>query len=146
MLRLAAVGRPAWAVSTVELDRGGQSYTVDTLRQLKAEHPADELFFLLGADALADLPRWREPQAICELATPVAVQRGGMPAPNFEALAPLVSPERLAAIRALHVEMPPATISSSEIQRLIAAGDAWQHLVPAAVANFIVDNRLYGAG
>lgn len=145
MLRLAIAGRASWDVSMIELDRGGASYTVDTLRELRAQWPDDELFFLLGADALADLPRWREPAAICELATPLAVRRAGEPLPDYDALAPLVSPARLAEIRGLEVEMPATPIRSSEIQRMIADGRDWEPLVPAAVAEYIVEQGLYGA-
>jgi nicotinate-nucleotide adenylyltransferase len=145
MLRLAIEGRAEFAVSTVELERGGRSYTVDTLRALRAREPDAELFLLMGADALGDLPRWREAAAICGLALPVAVRRAGHPEPNYAALAPLVSPARLDAMMAVQVEMPETPISSSEIQRLIATGGAWRHLVPPAVAEYIVARSLYGA-
>ena len=56
MLRLALTGEPNWRISTVELDRGGVSYTVDTLRAIHAERPDDRLFFMIGADAILDLP------------------------------------------------------------------------------------------
>ena len=91
MLRLAIAGRPEFDVSTIEIDRGGVSYTVDTLRALRAAEPDAELFFLMGADSLADLPQWREPAAICELATPLVVRRAGhAPSRISTALAPLV--------------------------------------------------------
>lgn len=143
MLRLAIADRHEFALSLIEIERGGVSYTVDTLRQLRDEQPAAELFFLMGADSLADFPTWREPAAICELATPLVVRRGGAPPPDFDALAALVSAERLAAIRAHEVEMPATPISSSNIRRLIAEHGDWQSLVPPGVAEFIERQGLY---
>src|SRR5690349_4586501 len=86
MLELAIAGHPEFAASPVELERGGVSYTVDTLRAITAQEPGAKLYLLLGADSLADLPTWREPAAICALATPLAVSRPGWAAPNVEAL------------------------------------------------------------
>ena len=143
MLRLAIADRPEFALSLIEIERGGVSYTVDTLRQLRGERPDADLFFLMGADSLADLPTWREPAAICELATPLVVRRAGTPTPAFDGLAKLVSAERLAAIRAQEVEMPATPISSSNIRRLIAEGGAWQSLVPERVAEYIDERGLY---
>jgi nicotinate-nucleotide adenylyltransferase len=145
MLRLAMRGRPEFEASTIEIDRGGVSYTIDTLRALQAREPAAELIFLMGADSLADLPQWREPAAICELATPLVVRRAGRAEPDFEALAGLVSPARLEVIRGLQVDMPATPIASSEIQRLIAAGGDWRPLVPPSVADYIVERGLYSA-
>jgi nicotinate-nucleotide adenylyltransferase len=143
MLRLATSGRPAFGVSTLEIDRGGVSYTVDTLRQIGSQNPGAELFFPMGADSLADLPSWREPDEICRLATPLVVWRAESPPPDFEGLRPFVSVTRLAEIRAAQVQMPATPISSSQIRQLIAEGGAWQSLVPASVADYIVSRRLY---
>jgi nicotinate-nucleotide adenylyltransferase len=143
MLRLAIEDRPEFEASAIELDRGGVSYTVDTLRTLQAREPDAELFFLMGADALADLPNWREPREIVALATPVVVHRAVRPAPDFDALAGIASPERLAAMRELSVDMPATPISSSEIRRLIAENGAWQSLVPHTVAAYIIEHALY---
>ena len=143
MLRLAIADRPEFALSLIEIERGGVSYTVDTLRQLRNERPDAELFLLMGADALADFPTWREPAAICELATPLVVRRAGTPPPDFAALAPFVAAERLALIRTHEVEMPATPISSSNIRRLIAERGAWQSLVPPGVAEYIERQNLY---
>jgi nicotinate-nucleotide adenylyltransferase len=143
MLDVATRERTAFEVSTIEIDRGGVSYTIDTLRELRAREPAARLFFLMGADSLADLPNWREPAEICRLATPLVVHRAGRAEPDFEALASLVPPARLAGIRDLQVDMPATPIASSEIQRLIAAGGDWRPLVPRSVADYIVEHRLY---
>jgi nicotinate-nucleotide adenylyltransferase len=143
MLRLAVADRPRFEVSDVEIARGGVSYTVNTLAELHAEQPDAELFFLMGADSLADFPTWREPEEICRLATPLVVRRAGSPEPEYNVLANLVSAERLAAIRTSQVEMPAVPISSSQIRELIATGGDWQEMAPAAVANYITEHQLY---
>ncbi|MEN0111436.1 MAG: nicotinate (nicotinamide) nucleotide adenylyltransferase, partial [Planctomycetota bacterium] len=70
MLRLALADEPGLEASPIELDRGGVSYTVETLRAIAESQPAAELFFLMGADTLRDLPNWREPGEVLRLATP----------------------------------------------------------------------------
>lgn len=143
MLRLAVAGQPQFGVSTVEVDRGGVSYTADTLRQLASQRPEAELFFLMGADSLAEFAKWREPAEICRLATPMVVRRAGAPPPDFASLAPLVARERLREIEAAQVEMPPTPISSTRIRQLIAEGGPWREMVPRAVADYIEERRLY---
>ncbi len=83
MLQLAVGGHKAMQVSTVEIDRGGVSYTFETLTTIREQYPDTELFFLMGADSLEDLPHWRQPQTICELAVPVVVRRAGSAEPDF---------------------------------------------------------------
>jgi nicotinate-nucleotide adenylyltransferase len=145
MLELAIGGHEAFAVSKVEVDRGGVSFTVETLSELAAAEPARELFFLLGGDSLADLPRWREPARICELALPVVVARPGSPPPDYECLTGLVTPERLGEIRAHQVDMPQIGISSREIRRRVAAGQSIRYQTPRAVEKYIETARLYKA-
>jgi nicotinate-nucleotide adenylyltransferase len=147
MLLLAIEGRPQFALSLVEIERGGVSYTVETLRQLQREAPSAEFFFLMGADSLTDFPTWREPAVICELATPLVVRRAGTPPPDFDSLASFVSAARLAEIRAHEVEMPATPISSSEIRLLIAErAEEWQSLCPPGVVEYIAERGLYLAG
>ena len=143
MLELAIGGNEQFAVSRLEVDRGGVSYTVETLAQLKAEAPERELFFLLGADSLVDLPGWREPARICELAIPVAVRRPDVAEPKLDTLAPLVSPERLEEIRRHQVEMPSIGLSSREIRRRVAAGLSIRYQTPRAVEKYIDTEELY---
>ncbi len=75
MLTRAVADHPAFRVSGIEIQRGGVSYTVDTLQRLQESMPKADLFFLMGADSLCDLPHWRQPKRICQLATPVIVRR-----------------------------------------------------------------------
>src|SRR4051812_31650083 len=87
MLRLAIVDEPTWRVCTIEIDRGGLSYTVYTLRQIHEELPDVSLFFLIGADALHDVAKWKEPREIFRMATPLVVCRATRPLPNLDQLA-----------------------------------------------------------
>jgi nicotinate-nucleotide adenylyltransferase len=145
MLELALAPHQAFEISPIEIERGGTSYTIDTLVTFNSLLPDVELFLLLGADSLVDFPNWRSPAAICRVATPLVVNRGGEPAPNFELLDQIVTPERIERIKAAQVEMPPMEHSSSDIRRLVAIDGDWEHLVPAGVAAYIRDHRLYQA-
>ncbi len=143
MLELAVAVTPGLQVARLEIDRGDVSYTVDTLRAIHEQHPRAELFLLMGADTLRDLPAWREPAEIFRLATPLVVHRAGEPPPDFNALAPLVSADRLAQIRALEVEMPAVEISSSEIRQRVARGELTEGTTTPAVVEYIAKRKLY---
>ncbi|MEX2188391.1 MAG: nicotinate-nucleotide adenylyltransferase [Pirellulales bacterium] len=143
MLRLASGGYPAMFVSPMEIERGGVSYTVDTLAEIRARRGDAELFLLMGSDSLADLIHWREPERICELSLPVVVHRGGTPEPDFGPLAAIVSPERIDAIRKHVVAMPQVELSSSEIRRRAAEGKSIRFQTPRAVEAYIESHGLY---
>lgn len=145
MLQLAILGHASFFLSTIEIERGGVSYTVDTLAAWQQEHPGDELFLLMGADALADLPAWREPARICSLATPAAVRRPDSPPLDFSLLAPFVSAERLVEIERSQVEMPQVGFSSTDIRRRVAEGRSIRYRVPRAVEKYIETHGLYQA-
>jgi nicotinate-nucleotide adenylyltransferase len=145
MLGLAVGGHEAFRVHTLEIDRGGVSYTVDTLAQLHAAEPERELFFLMGADSLVDLPTWREPARICDLSIPVVVHRAGLPRPDFSVLATLVRRERLVQIERHAVEMPLIGLSSSDIRGRVAAGKSIRYQTPRAVEKYIETHGLYRA-
>jgi nicotinate-nucleotide adenylyltransferase len=144
MLELVTAGNPAFSVCRYEADRGGVNFTVDTLAHFHAEDPGRELFFLLGADMLLDLPHWREAARVCELAVPVAVCRPGAGAIDFDCLSEIASPERIAQIRRHQVEMPEVGISSSDIRRRVQAGQSIRYQVPRAVEKYIGTQGLYG--
>jgi nicotinate-nucleotide adenylyltransferase len=143
MLQLAVQGNPAFTVETLELDRGGVSYTVDTLSELKKRDPANEMFFLMGSDSLADFPNWREPQRICELATLLVVQRAGQTAPDYSVLAPFLSQEQITAWQKQQIDLPPISISSSDLRQRIALGRSIRYRTPRAVEMLIKDRKLY---
>lgn len=143
MLELAAAGHTAFRVSRLEVERGGVSYTVDTLQELRDEDPARELFFLMGADSLLDLPNWKEPRRFCELATPVVVHRAGAAPPDYSRLAGIVSADRISQISRLRVEMPVIGISSRELRQRVAAGLSIRYRTPRAVEKYIETHGLY---
>lgn len=143
MLELATSGNEAFRVSSLEIDRGGVSYTVETLRTISALQPQAELFLLMGADSLRDLPTWREPAEILALAIPIVVRRAGSPAPNFVPLTNLVSSTRLAIIESSQVEMPLTELSSSELRQRAADGRSLRYRTPRGVEKYIETQRLY---
>jgi nicotinate-nucleotide adenylyltransferase len=143
MLQLAIAGDVRFHACALELERGGISYTVDTLAEIHRQRPEAELFLLMGADTLHDLPNWREPQRICQLAIPVVVRRRGAPEPDYNVLAGVVAAERLAEIRGYQVEMPVVEFSSTTIREAVAAGRSIRFQTPRAVEKYIETNNLY---
>ena len=144
MLELAIAGHEAMAVSRYEVERGGVNYTVDTLTHFRQEDPDGELFFLMGADMLHDLPYWREPGRICQLAIPVVVGRPGAGEPDFDCLSGVTTPERIETMRRHAVRMPPIGLSGSEIRRRAAEGLSFRYLTPRAVEKYIQTHGVYG--
>jgi nicotinate-nucleotide adenylyltransferase len=140
MLGLVIEGQPGWRVCTLEIERGGFSYTVDTLRQLHTEQPNDELFLIVGSDVLAEVPYWKEPGEIFHLATPLVVARAGDQPPDVSILLPFCGQKT----RPQLVEMEPWDVSSSDIRRRVLAGERIDALVPPAVASYIQTQRVYG--
>jgi nicotinate-nucleotide adenylyltransferase len=145
MLDLALGGHEQIKSSRLEIDRGGVSYTVDTLTAIREQQPTATLFFLMGADSLNDLPTWREPARICDLATIAVVRRGGAPEPDFGVLSPLISTDRLAALRAAQVQMPLIELSSTDLRHRAAIGHSLRYRTPRAVEKYIETHGLYGS-
>lgn len=142
MVRLAVAGNPAFAVSTIELEQSGPTYTALTLAALRTElGEGAGLHFILGADALRDLPNWWEPQRIVALARLAVAARGRAPLRGLDALDRRV-PGLLAACE--RIAMPPLTISSTDLRNRAAAGRSLRYLVPDAVASYIAEYHLYG--
>lgn len=137
---LAAAGDERLEVCELEIAREGQSYTVDTLRELRARAPQDELTFILGADVALGLADWREPEAVLSLATLAVAERDGTARDDVVARLG----QALPGAAALHFfEMPRIDVSSSEIRRRVAAGRPIRYLVPDAVAERIRRAALY---
>lgn len=141
MLEFAVAGDPHFGVCRMELERRGPSYTIETLRQLRIEQPDCELYLLMGADSLADLPLWREPQAILELATIVAVNRGHRPPPDWGLLESRLGPVVRERVRL--VTMPAIELSATEIRERAHWGRSLRFRVPRAVEEYIRQNELY---
>ena len=132
MLRLALVGQTRMEVDDQEIERGGISYTIDTVRDYARRFPAAELFYLIGADHIAKLPLWREAHELAGLARFLVIPRPGDP------VLPLPSPFRGQTLAGF-----PLGVSSSQIRTRVKAGKTVDYLVPSAVAEAIRNNRLY---
>ena len=147
MLRLAVGGPEAFAVSTLEIDRGGVSFTVDTLTHLRETQPADELFLLLGPDAIVEFPTWREPARILELATPLVMLREVLDdtttVVSDDRLVELMGRERLTAITAAAVRLPAIGIRASDLRAAVAADRSIRFRTPRAVEAYITSHALY---
>ena len=143
MLELAIGGHDGFAVSRIELERGGVSYTADTLAEIHDQQPDTELFFLMGADSLADFGTWKTPATICELAIPVIVARPGSATPDYDMLAQFVDAQRLSLIRQCQVDMPQIEISSTDIRSRVAQGKSIRFQLPRAVEKYIETQDLY---
>lgn len=147
MLSLATGGHPDFSVSRLEIDRGGVSYTVDTLAALAGEHPSAELLLILGPDALAQLPSWREPRRIVEWHGPLVVEREGLDdvaaITGTPAVAALLGDEGAARVVASRVSMPAIGVRSSQLRAAVAAGRSIRFRTPRAVEAYIAAQRLY---
>ena len=140
LCRLAVGDDARLGVSTAELDRGGTSYTVDTLRALRDERPGEELTLIVGADMAASLPGWREPQEILRLARVAVAQRAGTG--RATVLAALAELDGEGSVE--FFDMPAVDVSSSAVRARVTAGQSLEGLVPAAVAIRIDELGLYG--
>ena len=145
MLRLAIGGHEQFILRTDEIERGGVNYTYQTLERIHNDRPDEELFFLMGGDSLHDLPQWRNPERICELAIPVVVSRPGSPPVDFEPLKEFVSDERLYQIRQHAVQMPLIGLSSTDIRARVQLGKSIRYQAPAAVVKYVETHGLYVA-
>jgi nicotinate-nucleotide adenylyltransferase len=138
MVRLAIEDNPAFEASPIEIEREGPSYSYETLEALANDNPGAELYLILGADALADLPNWRSPQRIVELATlAVAFRAAAGGADESDAtLAGLQA-------RVTKLSMPEIGISASGVREHVAHGRSTRYLVTPAVGAYIEAKNLY---
>jgi nicotinate-nucleotide adenylyltransferase len=139
MARIAVAGHQSFAVSEIEAIRPGPHYSVETLESVHRERPEDELYFLIGADSLNDLPGWREPGRIAQLATIVVVNRPGIEEADPQALPTLGS----AARPMLSVTIPPIGIASTDLRRRVKEGKSIRYMVPRGVEAYIEAQQLY---
>jgi nicotinate-nucleotide adenylyltransferase len=141
MVRLAIARRKAFELSTVEADRLGPSYTVDTMETLQGQLGRDaDLFFLLGSDALMDIAMWKEPQRLIRVCQLVSFARPRCGLPSTEALEAAVPG---LSRRVIFVEVPQVDIRATDIRHRIGQGRSIQRLVPQAVERYIQEHGLY---
>jgi len=129
MTRLTAAGDPRFAVEALEVERGGLSFTIDTLRTFRARHEGAALFLLLGADAATLLPKWRDPEGIRALAEIVVLTRGG---------GGVMLPAGVRTLATRRVD-----VSATEIRARVRSGRSIRGFVPDAVEEYIAAHGLY---
>ena len=147
MLRLALASHDKLEISLNECERGGISYTVDTVNDLIAQHPKDHFSLILGPDALADLPSWKKPQEILSAITILAIERRGvddiektLQEPRLRAL---LSNKQLQQIKTNRIQVPRIGIRAKQIRESIATGHSIRFRTPREVEQFIADKQLY---
>lgn len=136
MTVVATASNPRFSVSRVDIDRGGPTYTIDTLRDLRKQFPDEELFFITGADALASIMSWHDWEEMFELAEFVGVTRPGYEL--REDMLPADIQERVHL-----VEIPAMAISSTDCRERASNGRPVWYLVPDGVVQYIAKNSLY---
>lgn len=140
LCRLAIGGdEHRFEVSDIEVRRGGPSYTVDTLEELRATTPDSELFLILGGDIAAGLPQWHRVERVLELATAVVAERRGTQRSSIEDALDSVR----AGERARFFPMPPIGLSSTMIRERVRSGQPIKYLVPDSVEAYIQQHSLY---
>ena len=140
MVWQAVADNPAFAVSAAEVRRPGPSYTVDTVRELRRDYPEDELFLLIGSDAVRDLPQWRAPEELLsQVRIAVATRPGTDPAEVLAALPDTWEP------RLTFIPMPGLDISGTDLRARVRARRSITYLVPRAVETYIARHGLYAA-
>jgi nicotinate-nucleotide adenylyltransferase len=141
MVRLAIGDKPYFKLSTMEIERAGPSYTVDTIAELRAQLGArGELFFILGWDCLAELPKWREPERLIKMCYLVAVPRVGCSLPDLKSMEAVIPG---LADRVILRDTPEVDITASVIRNRVARGLSIDHLVPEPVDRYIREQGLY---
>lgn len=133
MTVIATASNPQFTVSRVDIDRAGPTYTIDTLRDLQDQRPGAELFFITGADAVAQILSWRNHQQLWDLAHFVAVSRPGH----------VLTTEGLPTENVSQLEIPALSISSTDCRARVRRGHPVWYLVPDGVVQYIAKHHLY---
>ena len=145
MLALALAGNPAFRINELEKERAGPSYTVDTLAELRRRHPGTSFALLLGGDALADLPSWRDPRGIVTDAALVVMVRPGVALLDAAQLRQRLALPADTPLELQVMETPLIDIASRDLRHRVAVGRSVRYLVPRAVEVYIQEKKLYRA-
>ncbi|MFM7515336.1 MAG: nicotinate (nicotinamide) nucleotide adenylyltransferase, partial [Pirellula sp.] len=143
MLKLALGAHPNFEIDPIEIQRGGVSYTIDTVEQLQSNTPDATWFLLIGADSLKDFKKWKSPEKLLRCVQLVVARRGGCPEPDWKELDGLAPEETLQAIRKIQLDIPVMEISSSGIRQRIEAKRSIRYLLPSPVEVYIREHQLY---
>lgn len=141
MTALAIEDHPAFKVSGMEVERKGYTYTCDTMEQLKKKSPKDEFYFIMGADCLYTIEKWRDPERIFEACSVIAAARNGSSLLQMEEKCNELSDKFHGNI--LLLQFPAMEISSTDIRERVACGRSIRYLVPEKVREYIISNHLY---
>jgi nicotinate-nucleotide adenylyltransferase len=142
MVELAISDNAHFRLSRVDVDRPGLSYTVDTVRAIRADVGGEpDLFFIVGQDSLLDLPKWHDPAGLLAACRIVAANRPGYAPIDLARLAPAIprAPERI-----ILIDVPAFDVAASDIRRRVAAGRPITYLLPSSVQRYILERSLYG--
>jgi nicotinate-nucleotide adenylyltransferase len=134
MTVIATASNPSFKVSRIDIDRGGDTYTVDTLTEMKEEHPDADLVFISGADAIAQILEWKDAEKLWTLAHFVAVSR-----PGHKLTIPKAPADSISSL-----EIPALAISSTDVRQRVDSGFPVWYLVPDGVVQYIAKHELYG--
>ncbi len=163
MVELAIAGNPGFALCDIERGRSGPSYTIDTIKQLRERYPGDELFFIIGSDAFAALPQWKDPQGLLSRIDFVIMGRPPQAFAELEGSEHIrLRPEDLRSLqqnecsmveadtqsgrKALLVTVTAIEISATQIRQQVKRGGSIRYLLPEAVELFIISHGLYKDG
>lgn len=143
MLQLATESNLRFEVSDMELQRGGVSYTIDTIKQIQFEHPGAELFFIVGLDSLTILHSWKNVEELLEICTVVPFARGGEDPAKIAEQIQLSNVWKTRLMERM-IRIHEVEISASEIRMRLAEGLSIRYLVPPEVEMYIAEHHLYG--
>lgn len=141
MTGIAIEDNPHFALSTIEIDREGNSYSYETVEELKKEQPETNFYFILGADSLLEIEKWKHPDRLMAECTLLAAVRDDCDAEGLEKQISYLKEKYNADIRVLPAKR--VDISSSDIRDLIAEGKSVRYMLPDQVIKFIEKNHLY---
>jgi nicotinate-nucleotide adenylyltransferase len=143
MLALAVAGMPAFRVDELEKNRPGPSYTAETLQELQGRHPDKQFALLLGADCLPDLPSWKNPTGILELAELLVFSRPGWPVRTVDEIRQSLGLAPEAPLRLRAIDAPLIDIASRDLRQRVGQKRSIRFLVPRAVECYIEEKKLY---
>ena len=141
MVALAVEDHPCFVPSGMEIDRVGDTYTCDTMEQLKKEHPENDFYFIMGADCLFTIDKWKDPERIFASCHVIAAARNGSPLEKMEKKCRDLS--RRYGAKLLLLAFPNIEISSTDIRDRVRLGESIRYLVPDKVREYIAENQLY---
>lgn len=142
MVSLAIKDNKNFTISDHEIQRGGKSYTIDTLKHFKKVYPNSELFFIMGFDSLLSLPTWKDVEGLVELCTFIVATRPGYTLDQNDNIYDKL-PSGIGD-KVVFLEIPEIEISSSLIRERVRKGKSIKYLVPEAIEKYIYDNNIYG--